>query len=296
MSKFTSLVAGNALLLALFVSSCSKEPVVSPQTPGADALASGSDDLISGRTAAVAAETKPAIYKAVSTNVSSNCGGYWEGLPANYNSTNIKYPLIINMTGASTLGNGSLAAVSAIKVGGPHLYLQRGTFPPSFTVNGENFSFIFMTPQYKVWPSADDINDVINYAISKYRIDVSRIYLMGFSMGGGLCWDYAAKYGSKAAAIIPICGASTYSLIKAKFIASSKLPVWAFHNDPDPKVQSKITKDYINGLNTFNASPKPRFTLFNEATWGHDAWSRATNAAYKEDGKNIYEWMLQFKR
>jgi len=29
---------------------------------------------------------------------------------------------------------------------------------------------------------------------------------------------------------------------------------------------------------------------------GHDAWTKATDPDYRENGMNIYEWMLQYHR
>jgi len=31
-------------------------------------------------------------------------------------------------------------------------------------------------------------------------------------------------------------------------------------------------------------------------TGGHDAWTQASDPEYREEGMNIYEWMLQYKR
>ncbi len=60
------------------------------------------------------------------------------------------------------------------------------TFPANFNVNGQNFSFITIAPQFKVRPSAADVQSVIDFMRgTRWRIDASRIYVMGLSMGGG---------------------------------------------------------------------------------------------------------------
>ena len=38
----------------------------------------------------------------------------------------------------------------------------------------------------------------------------------------------------------------------------------------------------------------PKLTIW--PSGGHDAWTRAVNPDYKENGKNIYEWMLQYTK
>lgn len=238
-------------------------------------------------------ETQPAVEVAISNNITSNCNGYYRALPARYDSTTKKYPLIIFIHGQSALGNGSADDLKKIS-GGPHSMLKNKKFPPAFTVNSKSFSFIVISPQFKTWPSADDVNAVVSYFTSKLRIDQTRIYVTGLSMGGGATWDYAGKYASKIAAIVPVCGASSTTEAKAKVIADNSLPVWAFHNDGDNKVSVNNTLGYINMLNGLKMKPLPKKTIF-EAT-GHDAWSKAYSLTYKEKDMNVYEWMLQYHR
>ena len=40
--------------------------------------------------------------------------------------------------------------------------------------------------------------------------------------------------------------------------------------------------------------PKAKLTLW--PTGGHDAWTKATSPSYKENGMNMYEWMLQYHK
>ncbi len=57
-------------------------------------------------------------------------------------------------------------------------------------------------------------------------------------------------------------------------------------------------QEYIKFLKLQNPVIPPRFTSFDvgEAKQHHDCWTRTMDPAYKEDGKNIYEWMLSYKR
>ena len=56
------------------------------------------------------------------------------------------------------------------------------------------------------------------------------------------------------------------------------------------------TNTYINIINTTLNPPNPlaKKTIF--PVGGHDAWSTTYNPTYRENGLNIYEWMLQYKR
>jgi len=238
-------------------------------------------------------ETLPAIQTAVSVNVNANIGGFYVAKPARYDSTGNKYPLLIFIHGIGELGNGNSDLPKVLNNAVPNL-LKNKKFPASFSAAGKNHSFVVISPQFKAWPSNADVNTMLNYAIANYRIDTTRIYVAGLSMGGGVTWNYAAQYASRIAALAPICGAAVLNSTGSKTIANNNLPVWAFHNTDDGTVSVNNTINNINSINGFN--PTPVAIKTNWATGGHNAWTKATDPAYKENGMNMYEWMLQYSR
>lgn len=238
-------------------------------------------------------ESKPAVVTSVPGTINDNIGGYVQALPALYDSTTKSYPVLIFLHGIGELGNGSSDLWLPARLG-PIALIRNNQFPSSFTVNGQNFSFIVIAPQFKAWPSSSDINDVVNYVTGKYRVDANRIYLSGLSMGGGATWEYGAAFAQRLAAMVPICGAASPTGSKAEAIAHGGLPVWAFHNDDDYTVASSNSKNWVSDINAYGPSVAARLTLW--STGGHDAWTKATDPGYKEKGMNMYEWMLQYKR
>lgn len=244
------------------------------------------------------AQTHTAKY--VSMTASSN--GYYEYLPAGYNNAGntSTYPLIIFIHGLGETGDGSPAQLPKVLVNGPPKLINNGTFPSSFTVNGQSFQFIVISPQFNAWPNAININNIIDYLVANYRIDLNRIYLTGLSMGGGGVWDYAGynnTYATRLAAIIPICGASSPSVFRANVIAAANLPVWATHNLNDPTCPVSFTNDYISYIENapVPSTVPPKKTIFNAS--GHDAWSTTYNPNWKENGiYNVYEWLLLNQR
>lgn len=269
-------------VIAISIVACKKDTVAvnNPADPGTDPK----NDIV---------ETKPAVQIAVSTNVNGNCGGFYKAVPARYDSTSKRYPLLVFLHGIGELGNGTtdLAKIQNTPIAAR---LKNKTFPVRFTVNGQDFSFIVISPQFKAWPVPTDVEAVVSYARKNLRVDTTRIYVIGLSMGGGATWEYGAAYASKIAAIAPICGASSFDLNRAKKIAAANLPVWAFHNTDDPTVSVNNTNKYVENINAQKPAVPAIKTIW--PTGGHDAWSKATNPAYKENGMNVYEWMLQFKR
>lgn len=291
----------SACIFLTFVASCSKvAPVDEPLSGGDGTLATALDATLTGAEIVYPPETQRHVYQKITQRISPICGGFWRALPASYSSSNNrKYPLIINLTGESQLGDGSQEQLDNQR--GPiHSLLRNRQFPHNIAVGGGNFSVIIFGPQFAVRPNADEINEVINYVTKNYRIDQSRIYITGHSLGGGLCWDYGGKYGSKVAAIAPVCGASYPSVTKAKVMANAQLPVWAFHSEKDHRVPVDYTQFFVNTINKFSRSNS---TLAKITIWPdpneelkHDAWTNAYDLTYREDGKNVFEWLLSYKR
>ncbi len=233
----------------------------------------------------------------VSMTVNSN--GFYEYLPSGYDAGSAKYPLLIFVHGLGEIGDGSQAQLSKVLANGTPKQISQGIFPQSFTAKGQSYKFIVLSPQFTIWPFPYDINNIINYAIRNYRVDTSRIYLTGLSMGGGVVWEYPGEdlsYANRIAAIVPISGAAWPANFRCENIATGNVAVWATHNDQDPQVPSSYTVDFVNNIDNQPDPPNPlaKKTIFSSTT--HDAWTATYDLNFKENGVNIYEWMLQYSR
>lgn len=235
----------------------------------------------------------------VSMNPST--GGYYEYLPQGYNPSGSEtYPLILFVHGLGETGPGNSTTLPNVLRNGVPKVINSGKFPVSFTVNGRTSKFIVISPQFNVWPKFTDVDAILDYIEAHYKIDRTRIYVTGLSMGGGVTWEYGGcssnlKYVQRIAGIVPICGASSPSAYRARTIAKYNLPVWALHNLNDPTVSVENTNQYIALINEPPAPvPPAKKTIFNAS--GHDAWTKAYDPLYKENNMNVYEWMLQYSR
>jgi predicted peptidase len=224
-----------------------------------------------------------------------NIAGFLLHKPEGYASSDERYPLLVSLAGIESLGNGTTNLYEIAKNSIPGL-IQKKKFPSSFTTPAGTFSFLVVAPQFKKNPSADDVNAMINYALKNYRIDPSRIYVVGLSLGGGATAKFAAAYPDKAAAVVTMAEAGgSANVANARGIASGTLPIWAFHNEFDPTVPSSKTVDLINTIRMIAPSAPVKMTIFKGAK-AHNCWTKVTNPDYKEEGKNIYQWMLQYSR
>lgn len=235
------------------------------------------------------------VLTPVTTTVSSQVDGYYVALPSNYNQTPNKYPLLIFIAGGGQFGNGSYDLPLLLK-DGPAELVDEKRFPGSFQVNGKTFSFIIFTPQFKQTPDARDVSDCIAFAKSKYRVDESRIYLSGISIGSIAACNLATEVPAQIAALVAMAGVPLDypSNDKCKKIATSNLPIWVFHSEDDPVIGIANAKGFIAKINSFNPAVAPKLTVWPNG--GHDAWTKALEPSYKEGGLNMYEWMLQYHR
>ena len=278
------LLASVAALAIL--SSCRKE-VADIQKPGAldqSGILKSQNDL---------PEISAANFRAVESPVGGNIAGYYVGLPSRYDSTTKNYPLLVFLHGIGELTTAGKSLNSIANLGTTR-FLNQKTFPASFSVNGKAHSFIVVSPQFKEWPKSSDVNSLIDYMAEKYRVDASRIYVVGISMGGGATWDFAGDYSSKVAAVVPISGASFATEKRCENIVNNKVAVWAFHNSGDKVVASNVSKQFVEKINGNSAAIAAKLTVFESVE--HDAWTKATDPNYKENGMNIYEWMLQYSK
>ena len=235
----------------------------------------------------------PPIYTAVKYTINADCAGFMQALPATYWQNTKKYPLIVFIHGINELGTN----VTALNCCGLPYHLYHKTFPASFLVGGVSYSFLVIAPQFKKRPSAAEVQSVIDFAKRRWRVDATRIYVTGLSMGGGSTWDWSAVYGQQAAAIVPVCGGTKPNTAMASKIASKNLPIWGLYSTKDALVPVQWGLDFFKWIDAANpaAAWKTKLTIWTDANH-NTTWYRAFNPLTKIDGYNIYEWMLRFKR
>jgi predicted peptidase len=194
-------------------------------------------------------------------------------LPADYDQkSSSSWPLLIFMHGAGERGD--------------DLNLVKKHGPPKLIDEGKEFPFIVVSPQCRKDSSWQwqlrELSALVDEIATKHKVDQSRIYLTGLSMGGFGTWALAAYSPERFAAIIPICGGG--DTIATRRLAH--MPTWVFHGAKDPVVPLKRSEDMVEALKRSNDEVK--FTVYPEAQ--HDSWT----ATY--DNPEVYEWLLRHKR
>lgn len=230
--------------------------------------------------------------------VDTYCNGFWEYLPAGYN-TSQKYPLIIALGGVGEMGSGSSTDLQVMLYSGIPYTIKNGKFPSSTTVNGKTYQFVVIAPQVSTNPNEFTLDNIYKYCLQHYSVDPDRVYMTGYSQGGGnIAWYVSANsiFAQNIAALLPIAVSVTLSPTQTQTIASSNLPVLATDNSGD----SWFTTNTINNVNQINSStpaptPLAAYYLFNAS--GHGGWNETYDpTVFTYNGLNAYQWMLQYQR
>ena len=197
-------------------------------------------------------------------------------LPSDYQSSEKNLPLVLCLHGAGEAGT-DLERVE--KNGIPKMIAQ-----------GTEFPFIVLAPQcteQSVWVAElEALHALVEKIIQEYRIDTSRIYLTGLSMGGAGAWHLAAEYPSIFAALVPICGGAFPELgFPEKIRVLKNIPIWAFHGALDEHVPLQSSQELVDVLRNHQGNVK--FTVYPDVK--HNSWAQTY------ENPELYEWLLQQK-
>ncbi len=212
-------------------------------------------------------QTAQSFSREVRVTVAAN---YLLALPDGYSEGAREWPLMLFLHGAGERGD----SLDLVKMHGP----------PKLVAAGQNLPFIVVSPQSPrhQWWDTDMLNALLDEVVETYRVDKSRIYVTGMSMGGFGTWALAAAYPDRFAAIAPVCGGGN----PERICAARGVPTWAFHGALDEVVPLALSEEMVRALEVCGGDV--RLTVYPEA--GHDSWTETyANPA-------LYEWLLQHRR
>ncbi|MBL9039579.1 MAG: hypothetical protein JNG84_13765, partial [Archangium sp.] len=183
--------------------------------------------------------------------------GYQEYVPAGYNAgdPSVKYPIVFFFHGYGGRGTGTVTELAKLTNASaniaPPRMLATGALQPMLPEKAIVLSPQTNDPYWYGHASAA----FIKFALTKYasKVNPSKIYLTGLSLGGGGVWDSGNDLpGSVAnivyvrqqiAALLAVCGQSaiTNENDPAKHYRQLRgIPVWAHHGTLDPNTSSTV--------------------------------------------------------
>ncbi|WP_105430827.1 MULTISPECIES: alpha/beta fold hydrolase [Neorhizobium] len=139
--------------------------------------------------------------------------------PNGYESSNVSYPLVVWLHGGDQ-GGGDIEKVKSSGM-------------PKLIEDGKQFPFLVFSPQNPseelLYP-IETVEAALEEVISKYRVDRSRIYVVGYSRGGFGAWAMAEQFPQKFAAVVPIAGGGNRHYLSR---TNEKAAFWVFHGTDD---------------------------------------------------------------
>lgn len=153
-----------------------------------------------------------------------------------------------------------------------------------------------------VWPSlAKEVGDLVEHTISRFKIDTSRIYATGLSMGAFGVWATVSTKPRLFTAIVSICGAFSPLLPRdtglqcmlnraknpttAEEVAEVRhIPAWIFHGDRDKIVEPIGSQSLFEALGGNRRGDALKFNVYHDT--GHHCWSKTYSNA------DVFKWLL----
>ena len=195
---------------------------------------------------------------------------YWVHYPQGYKENpNKKYPLLLSLHGRSLSGTD----LERVKNYGVIYEILRGL----------KIDFIVVAPQCQNgWDNAKLIQ-VLDHAEKSYRVDKSRVYLTGMSMGGYGAWYLAGQHPTRFAAVAPVCGGGKTS--DAQNLKS--LPHWVHHGVKDIPVPFAESEKMVNAIRAAG-NKNVEFSVYKD--WGH------SELVVVFSKKELYDWFMKYTR
>lgn len=168
-------------------------------------------------------------------------------VPKSYDGTRA-YPLIIALHGLGGTEDGMLDRYEKQM---PTLAEARGYIvasPLGFRVDGFYGSGVAASADPRERRARElsekDVMEVLSRMRTDYKVDESRIYLMGHSMGAIGTWAIAAKYPDVWAAIAPFAGMGS----PASAERMRAIPQFVVHGDADPTVSVNGSRTMVEAM------------------------------------------------
>lgn len=191
---------------------------------------------------------------------------YWLYTPEDYDGQHPQ-PVILFLHGRSLCGHD----LNRVLRYGTLDAIKKGMYMPA----------IVLAPQNPggAWSPAK-LMDIIEWTEAHYKVDKSRIYVLGMSLGGYGTMDMAGTYPDKIAAAMALCGGCYLKDMSGL----GKLPFWIMHGTADRAVGVGESKKVVSYLQGVGLTKQLRYDWLPGAS--HGALARAFYL------KDTYDWLF----
>lgn len=185
--------------------------------------------------------------------------------------TEDKMPLIVFLHGRSLSG----VDINRVKRYGALKGVEKGLDIRAYLV----------APQLPSGPwVAGNVNEIVDYMVKNYKIDESRIYVTGMSLGSYGTMKYVGEYPDRVAAAISICGGGDVN----DACNLAKVPIKVIHGDKDFIVPLSESKKIVNAVKKCNTNAPIELEVIKGGNHG------SVEDLYRH--QELYDWLLKHKK
>jgi acetyl esterase/lipase len=229
----------------------------------------------------------------LNTSLNSYGQGYLLYLPQSYGERpDEEWPLLIFFCGTADRGGNVFLLAKA----SPFMYIREKEDLPCIIVA----PMLGVSSGFRSFPGIY-MEGVFNEVISNYRVDRSRIYVTGLSMGGEAAYRFALLQPDRFAALVVLCGFlanRTTGRLYDEFYREAKeiehiplkalenTPVRVIHGENDTVVPRALAERTVDELRA--AAVDVEFAILRDHD--HDVWTDT----YSD--RNFYDWLFRHKR
>jgi predicted peptidase len=219
-----------------------------------------------------AQESKPFLEKTFSKKIDYDISvRHLVFLPDEYTNSQEKWPLLLYLHGGMGRGNDfkKLHWYPVLRM------ILEGKYKPPFIV------LVPQCPEGKLWSDMEliKIAELLKHAVATYRVDETRIYAVGYSMGGNGVLALARYIPDIFAALAPMSGMS--NVWWASYIKD--IPAWFFHGAKDDHVSVRESDEMVDALKKEGAK-EIKYTRDKE---------RKHSPPTEEEHLLLFEWLLK---
>jgi poly(3-hydroxybutyrate) depolymerase len=110
---------------------------------------------------------------------------------------------------------------------------------------------------WRPWTTTDRTMALIDDALQAFNVDANRLYLTGYSSGGGGTWNILSRYPGRFAAAVPVAPVSSEGdFVPARLVGQ---PIMAFHARNDGVAPVQTTRDIITSILSAAHEPLPAY-------------------------------------
>jgi len=195
---------------------------------------------------------------------------YLISTPRDYGTSSESYPLIVWLHGGDQGGSD----IEKVRTSGLPAMIEGGRDLPFLIFSPQNPSEELLYPIEKVKAALDEV-------MARYRVDRSRVFVVGYSRGAFGAWSMAEQFPDTFAAVVPIAGGGNRHYLNR---TNEKAGFWVFHGTDDdviPLSDSVILYERLKALKR-----NVRLTVFENTS--HEA---VEAAALNEPA--LWDWLLK---